>query len=99
MTDSQTTPESRFLNRVQRRVAFLKVLSTAELGIYLSPEPEQRKRTIERLITLIARQSELPHLSPTSVKQAYDIINEQLEAMQKTLPHDVQYRNRLRPRW
>lgn len=99
MTDVPTDPSSRFLHRVERRARFLETLFIAEMGVYLSPDSEQRKRTIEMLVRLIARQSELPQIKPEAFKQAFDILNRHLEAMQKVLPHDVQYRNRLRRTW
>ena len=94
-----STPDSRFLERVERRARFLKTLFIAEMGIYLSPDEQQRKRTIEMLVRLIARQSELPHLKPSTLEEAYGIIREHLESMQRVLPHDVQYRNRIRRNW
>lgn len=99
MADVPTDPSSRFLQRVQRRSRFLETLFIAEMGIYLSPDNDQRKRTIEMLVRLIARQSELPHIKPEAFKEAYEIISRHLEAMQRVLPHDVQYRNRLRRHW
>ncbi len=92
-------PEKRFLDRIERRARFLKLLFIAELGVYLSPDELQRKRTIETLVRMTARQSELPHLRPETLKQAYEIVQSHLEAMQRVLPHDVQYRNRLRRHW
>lgn len=99
MTDVPTDPSSRFLHRVERRARFLETLFIAEMGVYLSPDTEQRKRTIEMLVRLIARQSELPHITPAAFKQASEIMTRHLEAMQRVLPHDVQYRNRLRRTW
>ncbi|MBL8443834.1 MAG: hypothetical protein JNK52_07270 [Zoogloeaceae bacterium] len=99
MTATASTPEGRFLNRVERRAAFLKILGLADYGIYLAPDPHQRKRSIEMLVRLIARQSELPHLSADALARAAEIFTRELEAMQKSLPHDVQYRNRLKKDW
>lgn len=99
MTVTASTPEGRFLNRVERRAAFLKVLCLADYGIYLAADPHQRKRSIDMLVRLIARQSELPHLSADTLARASEIFNQEFEAMQKNLPHDVQYRNRLKKDW
>lgn len=99
MTVTANTPEGRFIHRVERRAAFLKTLCVADFGIYLAPDPHQRMRSIEMLVRLIARQSELPHLSSEAIAQAAGIFSRELEAMQKTLPHDVQYRNRLKKDW
>lgn len=99
MAEPLTDPEARFLHRVERRASFLKTLFIAEMGIYLSPDDHQRKRTIESLVRMIARQSELPHLRPDTLRQAYEMFNVHLEGMQRVLPHDVQYRNRLRRNW
>jgi hypothetical protein len=99
MPDQPNDPESRFLHRIERRAGFLKTLFIAELGIYLSPDDQQRKRSIEMLVRITARQNELPHLRPETMKKAYDILSHHIEAMQRVLPHDVQYRNRIRRPW
>lgn len=99
MAEIPTDPETRFLQRVERRARFLQTLFIAEMGVYLSPDEHQRRRTIESLVRMIARQSELPHLTPETLKRAYDMITPHLEGMQRVLPHDVQYRNRLRRNW
>ncbi len=97
--DATNDLQSRFLQRVERRAGFLKLLLGADLGLYLSPDELQRKRTIQALVRMIARQGELPHLSPETLAKGYDIVHGHLEAMQRVLPHDVQYRNRLQRRW
>ncbi|MDX9698695.1 MAG: hypothetical protein RBT55_03895 [Rhodocyclaceae bacterium] len=102
MADTPTppnTPEGRFLYRIERRAAFLKTLLGADFGIYQSSDADKRKRAIEHLVRMIARQSELPHLKPETLRKATEMISEQLEAMQRVLPHDVQYRNRMRQNW
>lgn len=99
MTDVPTDTASRFLQRVERRARFLQTLFIAEMGIYLPADDDQRKRAIQSLARMIARQSELPHLSPDILQQAYEILKGHLEAMQRVLPHDVQYRNRVRRHW
>ena len=91
--------QSIFLDRVERRVKILKTLLDAGLGVYLSADNQQRKRAIEQVVRMTARQSELPQLKPDTLAKAYDIVRGYLEAMQKVLPHDVQYRNRVRKSW
>lgn len=93
------TPEGRYLHRVERRVTFLKMFIQAELGVYLSPDAKLRKRAVEQLVRSIARQSELPHLKPETLERATDMFMREFEAMQKILPHDVQYVNRLKQTW
>lgn len=99
MTGTINDPTARFLQRVERRARFLKTLFTAELGVYLPSDDDQRKRTIQMLVRMIARQDELSLITPETLQQAYDILNGHLEAMQRLLPHDVQYRNRARRHW
>jgi hypothetical protein len=99
MTGTINDPTARFLERVERRARFLKTLFTAELGVYLPWDDDQRKRTIQMLVRMIARQDELSLITPETLQQAYDILNGHLEAMQRLLPHDVQYRNRARRHW
>lgn len=99
MPETPNNYEARFMQRIERRSQFLKLLFIAEFGIYLPPDETQRKRTIDTLVRMMARQSELPHLGPETLRAASDIIRNHLEAMQRVLPHDVQYRNRLRRDW
>lgn len=51
------------------------------------------------LARLIARQRELPTLSRDTLAQASRVLEQRLESMQKQLPSDVQYRNRIRSSW
>ncbi|AUN94029.1 hypothetical protein [Pseudazoarcus pumilus] len=99
MSDEYNEAEQRFLERIERRVEFFRTLFMAELGVYLPSDETQRKRAIGTLVRMTARQKELPHLSPDVLEQAKRTLSQQLEAMQKLLPHDVQYRNRLRRPW
>lgn len=99
MPEPSNDPESRFLQRIERRAQFMKTLFMAELGIYLSPDEQQRKHSIDTLVRMSARQSELPHLTPATLRRATEIVMQHLESMQQVLPHDVQYRNRLRRNW
>lgn len=99
MSDEHNEAEQRFLERIERRVEFFRTLFIAELGVYLPSDETQRKRAIDTLVRMTARQKELPHLSPAVLEQANRTLSRQLEAMQKLLPHDVQYRNRLRRPW
>ena len=99
MAETPKDPQSRFMERIERRAEFLKTLFIAELGIYLSPDEQKRKHAIDTLVRTTARQSELPHLTPETLRKATEIITQHLESMQQILPHDVQYRNRLRRHW
>ena len=92
-------PETRFLNRVERRLKVLETLEKAGMGIYLPPDAKQRKAAIDMLTRLIARQRELPGLSRDTLAQAATALEKRLESMQKQLPSDVQYRNRIRSNW
>ncbi|NMG45351.1 hypothetical protein GPA22_16670 [Aromatoleum toluvorans] len=91
--------QSVFLDRIERRVKILKTLLDAGLGVYQAAEEEKRKRAIETVARMTARTSELPRLTPETLAKACDIIASHLEPMQKVLPHDVQYRNRMRKAW
>ena len=99
MAEIPNDPQSIFLDRIERRIKIFKTLIDAGLGVYLPGEDQQRRRSIEQVVRMTARQSELPHLSADTLKKAYDLVNGHLEAMQKVLPHDVQYRNRVRKNW
>lgn len=91
-------PVARFKYRIERRIKFLKLLDQARLGIYLPPEENNRRQTVENLVRLLARSNELPHLTPAVIAETTDMLLRELEQMQSALPHDVQYRNRIRSR-
>lgn len=99
MPEVPNDPQSIFLDRVERRVKTLKTLLDAGLGVYLPSDEQQRKKAIEQVLRLSARSSELAQLTPETLRKAFDIVNSHLEAMQRVLPHDVQYRNRMRKSW
>lgn len=99
MPDLPGDVQSVFLDRVERRVKILKTLLDAGLGVYQAAEEQQRRRAVEQVVRLTARPAELTQLRPETLAKAYDIVASHLEAMQKVLPHDVQYRNRLRKSW
>jgi hypothetical protein len=99
MAEPASDPQSVFLDRIERRVKILKTLLDAGIGVYLAPDDQQRRRAIEQVVRMTARQSELPHLTPDTMNRAYEIVRSHLEAMQKVLPHDVQFRNRVRKSW
>jgi hypothetical protein len=99
MSESPNDAETRFLERIERRSEFLRMLFVAEMGVYMSPDEAQRRRAIDTLVRMTARQKELPHIRPEVLRQATETLTRQLEAMQKLLPHDVQYRNRVRRIW
>lgn len=99
MTDPKTTAQAQFMQRVERRIRFMKNLKDAGLGVYLPADEAARKHTFDQLARLTARQSELPLLNATTLAEASELFRTQLEAMQGLLPHDVQYRNRIRRAW
>jgi len=91
--------QERFLERLERRATFLVTIEHSGMGIFLPSEERQRARLIENLARAIARANELPHLNAATLKIATDRLTSLLESMQKHLPHDVQYRNRIRRDW
>lgn len=99
MSDSLNETELRFMERIERRLEFFKTLFIAELGIYLPPDEQLRKRAIDTLVRMTARQKELPHIRPETLRKATELVTGNLEAMQRLLPNDVQYRNRIRRHW
>jgi len=99
MPEVPSDVQSVFLDRIERRVKILKTLLDAGLGVYQATEEPQRKRAIEQVVRMTARSSELPQLRPETLAKAYEIVAGHLDAMQKVLPHDVQYRNRVRKSW
>jgi len=99
MAELPKDPQSIFLDRIDRRVKTLETLLDAGLGVYLAADEQQRKRSIEQVVRLTARKSELPLLTADTLERAFVIVRTHLEAMQKVLPHDVQYRNRVRKSW
>jgi hypothetical protein len=96
MADTPTDPRERFLNRIERRTRFLTTLKDCGLGLYLPAEEQKRKHAIDQLARMTARQSELPHLDAATLAEAAAILTTHIEAMQALLPHDVQYRSRIR---
>lgn len=99
MSELLNDAETRFMERIDRRIDFLKTLFTAELGIYLPPDEQQRKRAIETIVRMTARQKELPYIRPEIMQKATQMFVSHIEGMQKLLPNDVQYRNRVRKHW
>lgn len=95
-TSRLSTVESRFLDRIERRTRFLRQVHNAGLGIYLSPNEDVRKSTITSLVLLCTREGELPRIRPEIIERAAKIVASEAESMQPILPHDVQYRNRLK---
>ena len=96
------TPEEiqeRFLERLERRAKFLITIEHSGMAIYLPSEERQRARLVESLARAIARPNELPLLKPETIKQAIDRLTKLIDAMQHHLPHDVQFRNRIRRDW
>ncbi|CAL96004.1 hypothetical protein [Azoarcus olearius] len=99
MADKPSTPKEAFLQRIDRRARFLKTLQTCGLGVYLPPDERARRQAIEQIVRTTARQSELPHLDAATLHTAGETVRAHLEAMQPLLPHDVQYRNRIKREW
>ncbi|THF63877.1 hypothetical protein E6C76_14965 [Pseudothauera nasutitermitis] len=99
MAEPSADPQARFLDRIDRRVRYLKSLQSAGLGVYLPADERQRTQAIEMVVRLTARQSELSHLTADTLRIATERVREHLEAMQAVLPHDVQYRNRIKRNW
>lgn len=99
MPEDMNEAEVRFMERIERRIEFLKTLSAAELGIYLPPDDAQRQHAIETVVRMTARQRELSQIRPATLSVASERIRAQFEGMQRLLPNDVQYRNRLLKRW
>jgi hypothetical protein len=99
MTELASDTQAKFLQRIERRMRFLKTLQEAALGIYLPADEQQRKRAIDSVVRMTARQSELAQLTTDTLGRAAVMVRTQLDAMQQVLPHDVQYRNRVRRDW
>lgn len=91
--------QARYLERLERRATFLLTIEHSGMAIFLPAEERQRSRLLESLARAIARPKELPMLSPETFKHAAARLGELIESMQKHLPHDVQYRNRIRRDW
>ena len=91
--------QARYLERLERRATFLVTIEHSGMGIFLPSEERQRIRLLESLAKAIARPTELPQLSPETIRQATTRLGTLIESMQKHLPHDVQYRNRIRRDW
>ncbi|MBR0568095.1 hypothetical protein J5J83_18405 [Azoarcus sp. L1K30] len=99
MTEPQHTASAQYAERVERRIQFLKTLKDAGLGVFLPADEGARKLAFEQLARMTARQRELPHLSPADLAKATEAFRVHLDAMQGVLPHDVQYKNRIRRNW
>jgi len=99
MTELASDTQAKFLQRIERRMRFLKTLQDAGLGLYQSAEEQQRNRAVDVVVRMTARQSELPQLTGEALSRAAAMVRTQLDAMQQVLPHDVQYRNRIKRSW
>ncbi len=99
MAETPSDPQARFLERIERRLRYLKSLQSAGLGVYLPGDERQRTHAIEQVVRMTARQSELPQLTADTLRIATERLRTHLEAMQTVLPHDVQYRNRIKRSW
>jgi hypothetical protein len=96
---TQTEAENRFLSRVARRLKFFESVSDCGLAIFLPSDEKQRTRAIERMVRMMARPNEFELISPARLKDATEAITAGLDNMQRNLPHDVQYRNRMFRMW
>lgn len=96
-TDAEV--QSRYLERIDRRAKFLVTIEHSGMGLFLPSDERQRARLIESLARAIARPSELAQLSSQTIREAVVRLTALIESMQKHLPHDVQYRNRIRRDW
>ncbi|PTD95398.1 hypothetical protein [Pseudothauera lacus] len=99
MASPASDPQASFLDRIERRLRFLKTLQAGGLGVYLPGDERQRTHAIEQVVRMTARTSELPLLTADTLKTATEKVRAHLEAMQSVLPHDVQYRNRIKRSW
>lgn len=99
MADKPSSPQENFLLRIERRSRFLKTLQSSGLAVFLPPDERARKQAIDLIVRSTARQSELPHLDAATLAKAAEILRTHFEAMQSLLPHDVQYRNRIKRDW
>jgi len=96
------TPEEiqdRYLQRIESRLKFLGLLDRSELAVYLPGDELMRKRQVRSLAMSLARPNELQQLPPELIDEAAQRLLKGLEQMQPRLPHDVQYRNRIRRDW
>ena len=96
------TPEEiqdRYLQRIESRLKFLGLLERSELAVYLPGDELMRKRQVRSLAMSLARPNELQQLPPELIDEAAQRLLKGLEQMQPRLPHDVQYRNRIRRDW
>jgi hypothetical protein len=99
MTDPESNATTQYVQRVERRIRFLKTLSDAGLGVYLPADEQARMHSFNQLARMTARQRELPKLSADDLARAAEAFRAQIDSMQSALPHDVQYKNRIRRNW
>ncbi|HLW05834.1 MAG TPA: hypothetical protein VKY38_09725 [Azoarcus sp.] len=99
MTEPLNEAEIRFLERIERRADFFRSLYDAGLALYLPADPELRSRTLDHFLRATARPKDQGAIRPETFEQAAAQILSIFEEMQKLLPTDVQYRNRLRRTW
>ncbi|PLX71750.1 MAG: hypothetical protein C0607_18530 [Azoarcus sp.] len=99
MTEPDSTARTQYAQRVERRIRFLKTLKDAGLGLYLPADEQARKHSFDQLARMTARQRELSELSADDLTRAAEAFRTHIDAMQGGLPHDVQYKNRIRRNW
>ncbi|MBX3686147.1 MAG: hypothetical protein KF909_08420 [Rhodocyclaceae bacterium] len=98
MTTAQEARE-RYLQRIDGRLKFLALLDRNELALYLPSDEQMRKRQAKNLARSLARPNELPLLPSELLDEVAQRLLKGLEQMQARLPHDVQYKNRIRRDW
>ncbi|MDY0012149.1 MAG: hypothetical protein RBS40_04575 [Rhodocyclaceae bacterium] len=91
--------ETRFLARISRRLRFIEQLGQAGLAVYLPTEEEQRRKAVDHLVRFTAHANEIGLLPQERLKDAAAAVLAAMEEGQRHLPHDVQYRNRLKRAW
>lgn len=89
----------RYLQRIESRLKFLGLLDRCEMAVFLPSDELMRKHQATGLAKALARPNELPLLPPELIDEASQKLLKGLEQMQPRLPHDVQYRNRIRRDW
>lgn len=99
MTEQDIIARTQYTDRVARRLRFLQTLKDVGLSLYLPTDEKARRRCYEQLARLTARQRELPLLEQDDLQRAADAFQQHIDSMQSQLPHDVQYKNRLRRNW
>ena len=91
--------KARFMERIDRRLQFLDQLREAGLGVYLPPDKSKREQAVSALVQATIRGKERGMLNMRVIADAQAQVMQRLEAQQNLLPHDVQFKNRIRSSW